>query len=174
MAILTIARMGHPILARAAAPILDPRDPALASLATDMVETMVAAQGIGLAAPQIRVGLQLVLFSVPASRMEDGSGVALTWLVNPEITPLSDLTEEAYEGCLSLPGLTGRVPRWSHIYYRGLDLQGRVIEREATGFHARVVQHECDHLWGRLYPSRMADIGSLAYCEELTDGEGEP
>jgi peptide deformylase len=167
MSVLTIARMGHPILAQTARPIPDPADPRWRQLVADMTETMLAAGGIGLAAPQVAVGVQLVLFSVPASRSEDGRDWPLTALFNPEITPLSEETFEAYEGCLSLPGLTGMVPRWTHIHYRGLGLDGRLIEREATGFHARVLQHECDHLWGRLYPSRMADLTSLAYRDEL-------
>jgi peptide deformylase len=176
MAVRTIARMGHPILARLADPIEDPCDPRWRHLAADMAETMHAAKGIGLAAPQVKQGVQLVLFSVPAARDENG-GQPLTILLNPKITPLSDDAEIGYEACLSVPGLTGRVPRWSHIHYSGHDLDGRLIEREAHGFHARVVQHECDHLWGRLYLSRMADLGSLAYRDELSalaaDGEEE-
>lgn len=166
MAVLTIARMGHPILARVAAKIEDPADPRWAALVEDMKETMTAAGGVGLAAPQVEVDAQLVIFSVPQSRSEEG-GLPLTVLVNPEITPLSDETADGYEACLSVPGLTGIVPRWTHIHYRGFDLSGKRIEREAHGFHARIVQHECDHLWGRLYISRMQDLSSLAYRDEL-------
>ena len=166
MAVLTIAKMGHPILARIARKIEDPADPRWAALVEDMKETMAAAGGVGLAAPQIEVDVQLVIFSVPASRSGD-DGLPLSVLINPEITPLSEETILGYEACLSVPGLTGIVPRWTHIHYRGLDLQGKVIEREARGFHARVVQHECDHLWGRLYISRMTDLSSLAYRDEL-------
>jgi peptide deformylase len=160
MAILTIARMGHPVLARIADPIEDPTDPRWTALAADMEETMVAADGIGLAAPQVEVSARMVLFSVPDL-------VPLTVLINPEITPLSDETEESYEACLSVPGLMGKVPRWTQIGYKGVDLEGKAFEREAKGFHARVVQHECDHLWGRLYLSRMADLATLAYRDEL-------
>jgi peptide deformylase len=167
MTILTIARMGNPILSRVADPIQDPCDPQLKLLAADMEETMAAADGIGLAAPQVEIGIQMVLFYVPGGRAGEGEEQKLTVLCNPVITPLSEETEMAYEACLSVPGLMGLVPRWTHIHYRGLDLEGRVIEREARGFHARVVQHECDHLFGRLYLSRMTDLGSLAYRDEL-------
>jgi peptide deformylase len=167
MTALSIVRMGHPILARRADLILDPTDPSLRTLVADMIETMTAAGGVGLAAPQVAVPLQLVLFSVPGGRSETGDGLPLSVLINPEITPLSDEMQEGYEACLSVPGLTGIVPRWQHIHYRGVDLQGCVIEREAKGFHARIVQHECDHLWGRLYLSRMADLVSLAYRDQL-------
>ena len=165
MPILTIAKMGHPILARIAAKIEDPADPRWAALVEDMKETMAAAGGVGLAAPQVEIDAQLVIFSVPASR--GGEGLPLSVLINPEITPLSEETAEGYEACLSVPGLTGIVPRWTHILYRGLDLEGKPVEREARGFHARVVQHECDHLFGRLYISRMKDLSSLAYRDEL-------
>jgi peptide deformylase len=163
---MTIAKMGHPILARIADPIEDPADPRWAALVEDMKETMAAAGGVGLAAPQVEIGVQLVIFSVPPSRGEEG-GLPLSVLINPEITPLSEESVDGYEACLSVPGLTGLVPRWTHIRYRGLDLGGKVVEREARGFHARVVQHECDHLWGRLYISRMKDLSSLAYRDEL-------
>jgi len=167
MAVLDIALMGNPILARAAAPIEDPSDPMLAELVGHMQETMIAAGGVGLAAPQVKRGLQLIIFEVPAERTADGCGLPLTVLLNPMIEPLESEVEEAYEGCLSVPGLTGLVPRWRRIGYRGLGLDGKPIEREASGFHARVVQHECDHLLGRLYPTRMRDLGTLAYAEEL-------
>ncbi|HMA51991.1 MAG TPA: peptide deformylase [Magnetospirillaceae bacterium] len=166
MPVLTIAKMGNPILARIAAKIEDPAAPRWAALVEDMKETMAAAGGVGLAAPQVEVDAQLVIFSVPVSRSEEG-GLPLSVLINPEITPLSEETADGYEACLSVPGLTGIVPRWTHIHYRGLDLAGQVIEREARGFHARVVQHECDHLWGRLYISRMTSLSSLAYRDEL-------
>jgi len=166
MAVLTIAKMGNPILSRIAERIEDPTDPRWAALVEDMKETMDAAGGVGLAATQVEVDAQLVIFSVPAARSGD-EGLPLSVLINPEITPLSDEMVDAYEACLSVPGLTGIVPRWAHIRYRGLDLAGQVIEREASGFHARVVQHECDHLFGRLYIARMKDLSSLAYRDEL-------
>jgi peptide deformylase len=162
MAILNIAKMGHPILARIAEKIEDPADPRWRVLVEDMKETMAAVDGAGLAAPQVEVGVQLVIFIVPGEE-----GEPLHVLINPEIEPLSDEMAEGYEACLSVPGLMGKVPRWTRIRYRGFDLDGRLIEREASGFHARVVQHECDHLWGRLYISRMRDLSSLAYQDEI-------
>lgn len=165
MAVLTIVRMGHPSLARPAARIEDPT--AQSQLVADMTETLAASGGIGLAAPQINVGLQLVILSVPGSRCEDGRGMALTCLINPEIEPLSQQQVDGYEACLSVPGLTGIVPRWQHIYYRAQGLDGALIEGEAKGYHARVLQHECDHLWGRLYLSRMRDLETLAFRDEL-------
>ncbi len=167
MAILDIALMGHSILSQLADPVEDPTAPAVHSLVTDMMETMAAAGGVGLAAPQVKQALQLVIFEVPANRAADGVGLPLTVLINPVIEPLATAVEEAYEGCLSIPGLTGVVPRWRHIGYRGLGLDGKPIEREATGFHARVVQHECDHLLGALYPTRMRDLSTLAFTEQL-------
>ncbi|MDR3439509.1 peptide deformylase [Telmatospirillum sp.] len=167
MAILDIALMGNPILAQQAALVDDPLDPAIAALVADMEETMAAANGVGLAAPQVKRSLQLVVFKVPAERTEDGVGLPFSVLINPVIEPLGEAIDEAYEGCLSVPGLTGRVPRWRQIGYRGIGLDGKAIEREVSGFHARVIQHECDHLWGRLYPSRMRDLGSLAFVDEL-------
>ena len=176
MAVLDIALMGHPVLARPAAPVEDPTDPRLAELVANMLETMAVANGIGLAAPQVRQGLQLVIFQVPAERLAEGADLPLTVLINPEITPLDAAVDQAYEACLSVPGLTGLVPRWRHIGYRGFGLDGKLVEREASGFHARVVQHECDHLQGRLYLARMPDLSSLAYGQELRrlmQSEGE-
>ncbi len=177
MAVLDIALMGNPILARPAAPVEDPTDPQVSELVANMLETMVAAHGVGLAAPQVKQGLQLVVFEVPAERLAEGRALPLTVLFNPVIEALDEAMDEAYEACLSVPGLTGRVPRWRHIGYRGLGVDGKVIEREAIGFHARVVQHECDHLLGRLYLTRMPDLASLAYGQELrrlvqAEGEG--
>jgi peptide deformylase len=167
MAVLEIALMGNPILAQLAARVEDPCDPAIALLAADMQDTMIAANGVGLAAPQVKHGLQLVIFEVPAERTSDGVGLSPTVLINPQIEPIGDAQDEAYEGCLSVPGLTGRVPRWRQIGYRAVGLDGKVIEREASGFHARVVQHECDHLLGRLYISRIGDLTTLAFADEL-------
>jgi peptide deformylase len=167
MAVLDLAFMGHPILARIADPVTDPCAAAIAMLIADMEETMIAVGGVGLAAPQVKQSLQLVIFDVPEERAGDGMGLPRTILMNPVIEPLSDMLEDGYEACLSVPGLTGVVPRWQHIGYRGVDATGQLIEREAKGFHARVVQHECDHLWGRLYVSRMRDLSTLAYRSEL-------
>src|SRR6185437_4062010 len=133
-----------------------------------MRETMRARDGAGLAAPQIDVRLRVVIFGVERNaRYPDAEPVPWTELVNPVITPLDTAMEEGWEGCLSVPGLRGVVPRHAHIRYRGLDPQGRVIEREASGFHARVVQHECDHLDGILYPMRMRDLARLGFTDVL-------
>ncbi|HIJ62767.1 MAG TPA: peptide deformylase [Rhodospirillaceae bacterium] len=167
MAVLDIALMGDPILACEALPVEDPGDGAVVRLVADMVETMLAAGGVGLAAPQVRHRARLVIFQLPPGRSADGRGVPLTVLINPRIEPLTDDMDPAYEACLSVPGLTGVVPRWRRIGYRAWDLDGRLVEREAEGLHARVVQHECDHLSGLLYLSRMQDLSSLAMTAEL-------
>lgn len=172
MSILKIARAGHPILKRVADPVSDPSAPAVRNLIADMVETMVDIDGAGLAAPQVHVSLRVVIFRVPEARAkrEDGAGAEpqpLTVLINPIIEPLSSEMAEGLEACLSLPGLAGMVPRYTHIRYWGLNYEGRRIEREARGFHARVVQHECDHLAGILYPMRMTDLSTLSFTSEL-------
>jgi peptide deformylase len=175
MAILKIARMGHPILKRAADPVEDPTSPEIHRLINDMVDTLADIGGAGLAAPQVHVSLRVVIFHVPGARLaaEDGeagpapAGIPLTALINPEITPLSGDMVEGIEACLSVPGLAGMVPRYRHIRYRALAPDGSRIEREASGFHARVVQHECDHLDGILYPMRMRDMTSFGFVEEL-------
>jgi peptide deformylase len=177
MAILKIARMGHPVLKRTADLVVDPKSEEIQRLIQDMLDTLQDIGGAGLAAPQVHVPLRVVIFHVPAARMarEDGAkegeaaiaGVPMTVLINPEIIPLSEERAPGVEACLSVPGLAGLVPRYTHIRYRGLDGQGRVIDREARGFHARVVQHECDHLDGILYPMRMTDLSTLGFVEEL-------
>lgn len=178
MAILKIARMGHPVLRRKSAPIDDPGAPEIRQLVDDMMETLADAGGVGLAAPQVHVPLRLVIFMVPALRVaaeryqeaglnEESEEIPLTVLINPEIDPLSNETNAAFEGCLSIPEMSGQVYRHSHIRYRGVDLEGSLIEREAEGFHARVVQHECDHLDGILYPQRMSNLGTFGYNDEL-------
>ena len=170
MAILKIAKMGHPVLRRRADPVADPTAPEIRQLAHDMLDTMHDAPGTGLAAPQVHVPLRMVIFLVSAARAAHAGGeaaeVPLTVLINPEIEPLGDAMDEDWEGCLSVPGLRGVVPRYTHIRYRALGLNGEAIEREASGFHARVVQHECDHLDGILYPQRMRDLGKLIFNSE--------
>jgi peptide deformylase len=174
MAILKIARMGHPVLRRKAAPVADPTAPEIHNLVKDMLETLEDVGGIGLAAPQVHVPLRVVIFEVPAGRAAregDGAGaVPMTVLVNPVIEALAGDTAMGWEACLSVPGLTGPVPRATHIRYSAYGLDGEKIEREAKGFHARVVQHECDHLDGVLYPQRMTDLSQLAFVEELRHG----
>ena len=186
MAILKIARMGHPVLGRPALPVADPAAPAIARLIEDMVDTLVDAKGAGLAAPQVHVPLRLVLFRVPPGRemaREESDGgesdggesdsapasalESPTVLINPEIEPIGESMVEDMEACLSLPGLAGMVPRHDRIRYRWTDTEGRAHECEAWGFHARVVQHECDHLDGILYPMRMTDLSTLAFTSEL-------
>lgn len=168
MAVLKIARMGHPALMGVAEPVSDPKDPEIRRLVVDMIDTMRDAPGIGLAAPQVHIPLRLVIYMVPEGRTEDGEGHPLTVLVNPEITVLDEAKEEGVEGCLSLPGMAGRVARPRHIRVKALDLDGNEMEYEAEGYHARVVQHECDHLDGILYPMRMTDLTSFGYVEEMT------
>jgi len=168
MAVREILKMGDPRLLRVAQPVRAFDTPELHALVADLFDTMTAANGAGLAAPQIGVDLQVVIFGFERNvRYPDAPPVPRTVLVNPQITPLGDEEEESWEGCLSVPGLRGVVPRWRRIRYRGFDVQGRAIEREAEGFHARVVQHECDHLIGRLYPTRMRDLTRLGYTEVL-------
>src|SRR5262245_45671155 len=159
MTVREILKMGDPRLLRVAQPVRDFDTPELHALVADMFETMAAARGAGLAAPQIGVDLQLVIFGFERiERYPDAPAVPPTVLVNPLVTPLPGDLVEGWEGCLSVPGLRGVVPRHARIRYRGWDPKGNVIEREVDGFHARVVQHECDHLIGRLYPTRMTDL----------------
>jgi len=174
MAILKIARMGHPVLGRRAEPVSDPGSPGIRRLVADMIETMIDANGAGLAAPQVHVPLRVVIFQAPDERTDPALADAerfdhtapLTVLVNPEFEVFGDETEAGWEGCLSVPGLRGLVERPAHIRYRGVDCDGEAIERTARGFHARVVQHELDHLDGILYPRRMKDLAQLIFESE--------
>jgi peptide deformylase len=171
MAIHTILKMGDARLLRIAQPVREFDTPELHALVADLFDTMEAADGAGLAAPQIGVDLQVVIFGFARNqRYPDAPPVPLTVLINPVITPLSDEVEEGWEGCLSVPGLRGVVPRHARIRYSGLDPRGQAIEREAEGFHARVVQHECDHLIGTLYPMRVRDFSRFGYTEVLFPG----
>lgn len=181
MAILKIARMGHPVLRRRADPVADPTAPEIRQLVADMLETMEDAGGVGLAAPQVHVPLRVVVFRLPPERLgpdetlppdlrADETPVAL---INPVLEPLAGANgqleqEFGWEGCLSVPGLRGVVPRFTHLRYRAQGLDGRVIDRIAENFHARVVQHECDHLDGILYPARMTDLSLLGFEEEMS------
>ena len=168
MAIRESLKMGDARLLRVAQAVRAFDTPALHALVADLLETMAAADGAGLAAPQIGVDLQVVVFGFEHNlRYPEAPAVPRTVLVNPVITPLTADEDEGWEGCLSVPGLRGLVPRWRQIRYRGFDPAGRPIDREAEGFHARVVQHECDHLIGRLYPTRMRDLTRLGYTEVL-------
>ena len=172
MTVRDILKMGDPRLLRVAQPVNDFDSDTLHLLITDMLDTMRAANGAGLAAPQIGVDLQLVVFGSKARnpRYPDRPVVPPTVLINPVITPLGESEEDDWEGCLSVPGLRGLVPRWSHVRYAGFDQYGDPIDRTVEGFHARVVQHECDHLWGKLYPMRMRDFSQFGYTEVLFPG----
>jgi peptide deformylase len=165
-----IVRMGAPVLSRRAEEIPDPASEEIAALAADMADSMTTAGGVGLAAPQIGVPKRIIVFKVPGERAtaaaNDGP-LELQVLINPVIEPLSGEMELGWEGCLSIPGLKGEVPRYRKIAYRGFDLQGEKVLRQAEGFHARVVQHEVDHLDGILYPERMTDMRRFGYGEEL-------
>ena len=168
MTVREILKMGDPRLLRVAAPVPAFDTPELHALVADLFDTMAAADGAGLAAPQIGVDLQVVIFGFDDNaRYPDAPPVPRTVLVNPQIEPLDDEIVDGWEGCLSVPGLRGVVPRHARIRYRGYDATGRPIERVAEGFHARVVQHECDHLVGRLYPTRMADLTRFGYTSVL-------
>jgi peptide deformylase len=170
MALLKIARMGNPALRARAAEVDDPAAPWVRALVEDMLETMEDAGGTGIAAPQVHAPHRIVVFRVAGERASDLPGDGdqpLTVLINPVIEPVGNEMALGWEGCLSVPGLRGVVPRHLRVRYRGLGLSGELIEREAAGFHARVVQHECDHLDGMLYPQRMTDHRLLVYTEEL-------
>jgi peptide deformylase len=170
MALLEIARMGHPILRGIAQAVDDPTAPWVRRLADDMIETMEAAGGTGLAAPQVAEPWRIVVFRVDAERLSEMPGdlaADLTVLVNPVVEPLGRERAFGWEGCLSVPGLRGVVPRHLCVRYCATGLDGERIERSVEGFHARVVQHECDHLDGILYPQRMTDLRLLVFLEEL-------
>ena len=169
MTVHTILKMGDPRLLRSAQPVTAFDTPELHRLRADMHETMAAANGAGLAAPQIGVDLQLVIFGTDAvlPRYPQAEPVPRTVLINPTITPMGDEEVDDWEGCLSVPGLRALVPRWRKVHYQGFDLYGKPIDRLAEGFHARVVQHECDHLWGTLYPMRVRDFTRFGFVEAL-------
>jgi peptide deformylase len=168
MSVREILRMGDPRLLRQAAPVTRFNTPELDALIADMFDTMHAADGAGLAAPQIGVDLQLVIFGFRQSaRYPDAPPVPETVLLNPVLTPLSNDMEEGWEGCLSVPGLRGMVPRYTALRYEGVDQHGNLIRREVDGFHARVVQHECDHLAGILYPMRITNFTQFGYTDIL-------
>ena len=172
MAIRDVLKMGDPRLLEAARPVEDFASLDLAQLIVDMHDTMRALNGAGLAAPQIGVGLQVVIFGVDANpRYPDAESVPFTVLINPLLTPLSDVVEEGWEGCLSVPGMRGLVPRYADLRYQGADAAGQPIDRSVSGFHARVVQHEVDHLRGILYPMRIRDLRYFGFTETLFPGQ---
>lgn len=166
--------MGHPVLRRAAERVEDPTSAGVRALVRNMAETMDDAEGTGLAAPQVHVPARVVVYFVEASaRRGAPEDVPLTALVNPELTPLTEDVAYDWEGCLSVPGLTGLVPRWTKIGLKAQTPEGETIERETEGFHARVLQHECDHLDGILYPQRMDDLSLLMFAGEMRHGVPE-
>ena len=171
MAVRTVIRMGHPVLRRVAEPVTCFDTPELHALVEDLWDTMHASGGIGIAAPQIAIARRVVVFGLGEQADEAGCGrpalIPPTVLVNPVIEPLADTMDESWEACLSVPGLRGIVPRYTTIRYTGFDALGNRIEREVEDYHARVVQHECDHLDGVLYPSRIRDMSTFGFDEEL-------
>ncbi len=168
MAILKIARMGHPVLLQKCLPVADPGAPEIRRLVADMMQTMEDAPGVGLAAPQVYQALRLFVFRVPGGRQDPADApIGNTVLINPGVEPIGEEIAMGWEGCLSIPDLRAAVPRAVRIRYRGTDCDGNTIEREATGFHARVVQHEYDHLDGILYPMRMTDFRYFGFTDEL-------
>ena len=172
MAVREVLRMGHPVLRERSKPVEGFGTRELLELVADMKDTMAAKHGAGLAAPQIGVAQRVVIFGVTQNpRYPDAEEVPFTVLVNPKIVLLTREVEEGWEGCLSVPGMRGVVPRYTKLRYSGYDEHGKPIEREAEGFHARVVQHECDHLDGILYPQRMTDLSQFGFNEELFPGE---
>jgi peptide deformylase len=172
MPVREVLRMGHPVLRERAKPVEKLGSPELRALVADMKETMKAMNGAGLAAPQIGVGQRVVIFGVDTNpRYPDAEPVPFTVLVNPTLTILTREIENDWEGCLSVPGMRGVVPRYTKLRYTGFDEEGNPIEREAEGFHARVVQHECDHLDGILYPQRMTDMRTFGFTKELFPDE---
>jgi peptide deformylase len=177
MAVRPVLKMGDPRLLEVARPVEKFDTPELAALIADMQDTMKALDGAGLAAPQIGVGLQVVIFGVPENpRYPDAEVVPETILINPTLTAIDEEMEEAWEGCLSVPGMRGVVPRYARLRYAGVDQSGAAIDRTVSGFHARVVQHECDHLIGVLYPMRIRDLSRFGYTEVLFPelaGEGD-
>ncbi|ODU40724.1 MAG: peptide deformylase [Thiobacillus sp. SCN 63-374] len=172
MAIREVLKMGDPRLLAQAQPVEDFASPELAQLIVDMHDTMRSLNGAGLAAPQIGIGLQVVIFEVAANpRYPDAENVPFTVLINPVLTPLSDVMEDGWEGCLSVPGMRGLVPRHVSLRYQGFDATGQPIDRSVSDFHARVVQHEVDHLRGILYPMRIRDLRDFGFTEILFPGQ---
>jgi peptide deformylase len=166
--------MGDPRLLQVSEPVRNLDSPELLELLADMRETMAALSGAGLAAPQIGVPWRIVIFGTgaPNPRYPEAEIVPATVLINPQLQPLGEQMQQDWEGCLSVPGMRGLVPRYQQLHYRGVDEQGRAIDRRVSGFHARVVQHEVDHLDGILYPMRMTDMGQFGFNEELFPGQG--
>ena len=175
MAIRQVLKMGDPVLLQIAAPVENFDSPELRELLEDMRDTMTAMRGAGIAAPQIGVSKQVVIFGFDQNpRYPDAEAVPFTVLINPTIEPIGDEMEEGWEGCLSVPGMRGVVPRYKQLRYRGFDEKGQPIDRTVSDFHARVVQHECDHLIGKLYPMRIEDFSKFGFVDTLFPGQDVP
>ena len=172
MAIQKVLKMGDPLLLQVAAPVANFDSPALHELLSDMRDTMAALSGAGIAAPQIGVSQQVVIFGIDHNpRYPDAEAVPFTVLINPTLEFIGDELEDGWEGCLSVPGMRGIVPRYKQLRYRGFDEKGQVIDRTVNDFHARVVQHECDHLIGILYPMRIKDFRNFGFVDTLFPGQ---
>jgi len=170
MSILKIARLGHPILQKKTSIVKKISHPSIKKLINDMTETMLDAKGVGLAAPQVHISKKIVIFRVPEEEVKNKNNtIEITALINPKITKISNETEDQWEGCLSIPGMTGLVTRSSKITYKGHDINGNLIKKEAEGLHARIVQHEVDHLLGILYINRLADSRAFGFVNEIED-----
>ena len=167
MAILKISRLGHPVLLQKTQPVKDIIGNGVKKIIRDMTETMLDAKGIGLAAPQIHINKQIIIFRTPEEEKE--KDIKITTLINPKLTQISDETDNEWEGCLSIPGMLGLVKRYSKIKYEGYDMAGNIIQREVEGLHARIVQHEYDHLMGILYISRLAHKDAYGYVDEIEE-----
>jgi len=167
MAILKISRLGHPILFQKTKSVKNITGIGVKKIIHDMTETMLDSKGIGLAAPQVHINKQIIIFRTPEDEKE--KEIKITALINPKLTIISDETDNEWEGCLSIPGMLGLVKRYSKIKYEGYDIAGNIIQREVEGFHARVVQHEFDHLMGILYISRLANKNAYGYAEEIEE-----
>ena len=172
MAARPVLKMGEPLLLKAAAPVTAFATPELHELIADLLDTMKAHNGAGIAAPQIGVSLQLVIFGgFKSPRYPDAEEIPFTVLINPTLTPLAEEQEDGWEGCLSVPGMRGVVPRYTQLRYQGFDEYGNAIDRSVSGFHARVVQHEVDHLLGILYPMRITNLTQFGFIEALFPGQ---
>ena len=168
MSILKIAKLGHPVLQKKALTIKKLPDPKIINLIEDMTETMLDANGIGLAAPQVHISKQVIIFRTPKEEDNDKNNfIEITALINPKLTKVSNETDNKWESCLSIPGMSGLVKRFSKIYYEGFDMNGRLIKKTVEGLHARIVQHEYDHLMGIMYTKRLADRNAFGYSDEI-------
>ena len=172
MSILKIARLGHPILQKKTTVVKKIPSSSINQLINDMTETMLDAKGIGLAAPQVHISKQIIIFSIPKEKEEEerkNNTIEITALINPKISKISKETDTQWEGCLSIPGMTGLVKRYSKINYEGFDMNGNLIKNEAEGLHARIVQHELDHLKGILYINRLVDNRAFGFVNEIEE-----